>query len=173
MPETFRNRDCVVLYKGDAYPVEVDASMATTGWAGGQGVMWVSDPGDRFVVGFSDGLYAGFLLKGSNESGDMYTGITQNQPYYRVATLCAGGWLIMTTAFERYTWASRTGGGPLVEIPYQVSDRLVLSNRGLWTREDEWTLSGDPRAPNDYYIGFVAQVPDAANDYFMTLQTSI
>jgi len=172
VPENFRNRDCVTLVKGDAYPAEVSAALAAQGWPGGQGVQWVSDPGDRFVVGRSEGLYAGFLLKGSNESGDQYTAITQNQPYYRVATLCAGGWLIMTTSFERYTWASRMAG-PLVEIPYQESDRLVFSNRGLWTREDEWTLSGDPRAPNDYYIGFVCQAPAAANGYFMTIQTSI
>ena len=79
----------------------------------------------------------------------------------------------MTTSFERYTWASRNMGGPLVEIPYQESDRLVFSNRGFWTREDEWTLSGDPRAPNAYFIGFVVQPPSASNDYFMTIQTSI
>jgi hypothetical protein len=173
MPETFRTRDCVVLYKGDAYPTEVDEELATQGWVGGQGVQWTTTAGDRFVVTRSDGLYAGFLLKGSNEVGDKFTAITQNQSYYRVATLCAGGWLIMTTAFERYTWASRTGGGPLVEIVYQPSDRLVFSNRGLWTVEDEFTLSGDPRAPNDYYIGFVVQAPTVDNDYFMTIQTSI
>lgn len=173
MPETFRNRDCVTLYKGDAYPVEVNTDLALNGWMGGQGVQWVEDPMDRFIVGRSDGLYAGFLLKGSNELGDDYSAITRNQPLYRIATLCAGGWLIMTRAFERYTWASRIGGGPLVEISYQISDRLVFSNRGFWTKEDEWVLSGDPRAPNDYYIGFVAQIPTESNDYFMTIQTSI
>jgi hypothetical protein len=78
----------------------------------------------------------------------------------------------MTTSFETYTWASRQAG-PLVAITYAESDRLVFSNRGYWTSEDEWTLSGDPRAPNSYYIGFVAQIPTAANDYFMTIQTSI
>lgn len=172
MPETPRFRDCVVLFKGDAYPCEVDSELALNGWPGGQAVQWTPDPGDRFMVTRSDGLYAGFLLKGSNESGDRFTAITQNQPIYRVATLCAGGWLIMTTAFERYTWASRQLG-PLVEIVYQESDRLVFSNRGWWTNEDEWVLSGDPRAPNSYFIGFVVQVPSDANNHFMTIQTSI
>jgi hypothetical protein len=172
LPDTPRNRECVTLFKGDAFTCEVDASLARTGWQGGQGVRWVSDPGDRFMVAQSDGLYAGFLLKGSSEEGDGYTGISGNQPFYRFATLCYGGWLIMTSSYEKYTWASRQMG-PLVEIPYQESDRLVFSLRGLWTSEDEWTLSGDPRAPNDYYIGYVSQRPCAENGFFMTIQTSI
>ena len=113
------------------------------------------------------------MLNGSDEPGDMLTGLTMNQPYYKIATLCAGGWLIMTTSFERYTWASRHGPGPLVEIVYHESDRLVFSMRGYWTNSDEWTESGDPRAPNSYYIGFVVQVPTAANGWYMTIQTSI
>lgn len=172
MSETPRNRDCVVLLKGDTYPVEVDAELAANGWIGGQGVQWTADPGDKFAVKRSDGLYMGFLLKGSNEDGDGYTSITGNQARYRIATACAGGWLILTRAFERYTWASRQVG-PLVAINYQESDRLVFSNRGLWTNEDEWVLSGDPRAPNDYFIGFLVQVPSDANDWFITVQVSI
>jgi len=172
MPEASRNRECVVLFKGDAYPVEIDNTLAATGWPGGQGVLWASNLKDGFFVRQSDGLYSGFLLDGSNESGDQLTGLTRSQPIYKIGTLCAGGWLIMTSTFERYTYASRLVP-PLVPITYRESDRLVFSNRGWWTNEDEWTLSGDPRAPNTYYIGFVCQVPTAANGYFMTLQTSI
>ncbi len=170
--EVPRNRDCVALFKGDAYPCEVDTELATNGWLGGQGVQWISDTGDRFRVTRSDGLYSGFLLSGSNELGDRFTGLTQSQPIYQIATLCSGGWLIMTVAFERYTWLSRQGG-PLVEIVYQESDRLVFSNRGWWTKEDEWTLSGDPRGANEYFIAFVVQPPKASNNYYMTVQTSI
>lgn len=172
MPDTPRFRECVVLFKGDAYPCEVSDSLAAEGWQGGQGVQWFSDPNDGFFVTKSDGYYAGFMLNGSDEPGDMFTGLTMNQPYYKIATLCAGGWLIMTTSFERYTWASRQAG-PLVEIVYHETDRLVFSLRGRWTSEDEWTASGDPRAPNSYYIGFVCQIPTVANGYFMTIQTSI
>lgn len=170
---TPRSRDCVVLFKGDAYFCEIADSLAATGWPGGQGVKWSPNAKDGFFVEQSDGLYAGFLLWGSDESGDRYTGLTQNQVVYKFGTLCAGGWLIMTSSYERYTWASRQGPGPLVEIDYKESDRLVFSNRGLWTKEDEWSLSGDLRAPNDYYIGFVVQAPNAENDYFLTIQTSI
>lgn len=173
MLEVPRNRDCVVLFKGDAYPCEVSDSLASTGWAGGQGVQWVDDPRDGFVVNASDGLYAGFLLKGSAEKADFGTSMDRNQQIYHFATLCAGGWLIMTSSFERFTWASRQAG-PLVPITYRESDRLVFSNRGFWTNEDEWTLSGDPRAPNGYFIGFVAQAPVLVKDeYFMTIQVSI
>jgi hypothetical protein len=173
MPEQARNRDCVVLFKGDAYPVAVDDTMAQRGWKGGQGVQWVESSRDEFVVTFSDGYYSGFMLWGSDEIPDRFTASTQNQPAYRFGTCCAGGWLIMTTSFERYTYMSRIGGGPLVPITYHAADRLVFSLRGLFTKEDEWTLSGDPRAPNDYYIAFVSQPPTVDNGYYMTIQISI
>jgi hypothetical protein len=172
MPETPRNRECVTLFRGDAYFCEVSDALAASGWHGGQGVQWSADPADGFFVTNSDGYYAGFMLWGSDESGDDHTAMTRNQIYYKFGTLCAGGWLIMTTSVERYTWASRQIG-PLVEITYAESDRLVFSLRGYWTKEDEFTLSGDPRAPNNYYIGFVVQVPSESNGHYMTIQTSI
>jgi hypothetical protein len=91
---------------------------------------------------------------------------------YGYGIFCAGGWLISTQTYEHYTWASRQMG-PLVPIVYTVGQRLAFSNRGLWTNEDEWTLAGDPRAPNTFYIAYVAQVPRAENNYFLVLQTSI
>jgi hypothetical protein len=173
MPEQARTRDCVILVKGDAYPVTIDAAMAAGGWRGGQAVQWAASGKDEFVVTYSDGLYAGFLLWGSDESSDQFTAMTRNQPAYRFATVGAGGWIIMTTSFEQYTYASRTGGGPLVPITYSASDRLLFSLRGYWTKEDEWSLSGDPRAPNGYYIGFVCQAPSPTNYQYMTIQVSI
>jgi hypothetical protein len=97
-----------------------------------------------------------------------------SQQVYQIATLCAGGWVIITVAFEKYTWASRQMG-PLVPLVYAESDRLVFSNRGWWTKEDEWTLSGDPRAPNDYYIGYVVQPPGVGgnDEDYITIQVSI
>lgn len=173
MPEQPRTRDCIILTKGDAYPVTVDTSLANGGWKGGQAVQWVASVKDEFLVTNSDGLYAGFLLWGSDESSDQFTAMTRNQPAYRFATVGAGGWIIMTTSFEQYTYASRIGGGPLVPIVYHASDRLVFSLRGYWTKEDEWTLSGDPRAPNTYFIGFVVQAPSAITEGYMTIQVSI
>jgi hypothetical protein len=167
-----RTRDCIAIYKGDAYPVTVSDVMATQGWRGGQGVKWMASSKDEFLVTFSDGLYAGFMLWGSDEISDQFTAMTRNQPAYRFGTCCAGGWIILTTSFERYTWLSRQAG-PLVEINYHGSDRLLFSNRGFWTTEDEWTLSGDPRAPNSYFIGFVMQPPTPENGHYMTIQTSI
>lgn len=172
MPDTPRSRECVVLLKGDAYFCEVSDSLVASGWHGGQGVQWYNDPKDGFFVTASDGYYAGFMMWGSDESGDDHTAMTRNQLYYKFGTLCAGGWVIMTTSFEVFTYASRQAG-PLVRIAYQESDRLVFSLRGYWTSQDEWSLSGDPRAPNSYFIGFVMQAPTAANDYFMTIQVSI
>jgi len=167
-----RERDCFVLFKGDAYPVSVSQAMVVGGWQGGQGVQWVDSPRDEFLVDYSDGLYGGFLLWGSNEGSDKYTSLTGSQPLYGLGTLCAGGWLISTRTFERYTYSSRQIG-PLVENNYVVGERLVFSLRGWFTREDEWFLSGDPRGSNGYFIASVVQAPSVDNDHFITLQTSI
>lgn len=172
VPEQFRTRDCVILYKGDAYPVTVDSAMVQGGWSGGQGVQWAGSTKDEFLVTYSDGYYAGFLLWGSDESSDRYTAMTRNQPAYRFATVGAGGWIIMTTSYEKYTWSSRQSG-PLVPITYTASDRLVFSLRGYFTNEDEWTLSNDLRKPNNFYIAFVIQAPTAGTGLYMTVQTSI
>lgn len=161
-----------MLFRGDAYFCEISDALATTGWKGGQGVQWSANDKDGFFVTNSDGYYAGFMLFGSDEDSDQHTGLTRNQVYYKIGTLCAGGWLIATTSFERYTYESRQAG-PLVEIVYHESDRLVFSLRGYWTPQDEWTLSGDPRAPNNYYIGFCAQEPNELNGWFLSIQTSI
>ncbi len=165
MPEQFRTRDCVILVKGDAYPVSVDDILVTDGWRGGQGVQWTAPSKDEFLVTRSDGLYAGFMLWGSDESSDQFTAMTRNQPAYRFATVGAGGWVIMTTSYERYTYASRTGGGALVPLVYAESDRLVYSLRGYWTSEDEWTLTADPRGANTYFIGYVVQEPTSQSSF--------
>lgn len=175
MPEFNPTRDVEVLFKGDSYSVSVDQTMRSGGWIGGQGVKWIDSPSrDEFLVTYSDGLYGGFLLWGSDEPADQYIAMVQQQPAYGYAVLCAGGWLMQTRAFERFTYASRLGG-PLVPIVYTVGQRLVFSLRGLFTNEDEWTLSGDPRAPNGYFIANVVDVPrpNLKGEYYITLQTSI
>ena len=172
MPEFIRTRDCVVHFRGDAYPVAISDALATQGWSGCQGVMWTDSPEDEFRVTFSDGIYGGFLLWGSDETADKFTGMTGNQPLERYAIFCAGGWLLSTCTYEKYTWASRQLG-PLVEITYTVGERLRWSNRGLLTNEDEWTLTLDPRMPNNYFVAYVVQVPRPENNDYLVLQMAI
>lgn len=171
--EIFRTRDCVVFRKGDAYTVSVSDTMRSSGWLGGQGVRWIDSSKDEFLVDYSDGLYGGFCLWGSDESSDQLTAITFQQPAYGYVVFCAGGWLISTTTYEKYTYVSRTGGGPLVPIVYTAGVRLRFSLRGRWTPEDEWTLSLDPRKPNNFYVGTIVESPTALTNFYLTLQTSI
>jgi len=174
MTELARSRDCIILVKGDAYAVAVADDLSTQGWQGGSAIQWTTPIGPNLpTVKRSDGYYAGFALWGSDESSDQYTGMTRQFPTYKFLVLGAGGWLIATRSYEKYTYLSRIGGGPLVPITYNASDRLVFSLRGYWTKEDEWFLSGDPRAPNTYYIGFVAQAPSTVTQDFMSIQVSI
>lgn len=168
-----RERDVYTLFRGDSYTVSVSAAMQAAGWQGGQGVQWTDSAAhDEFLVTYSDGLYGGFLLWGANESSDEYTSLTGNQPLYGFGTLCTGGWIIATRTFERYTYASRQTG-PLVENVYIVGERLLFSLNGWFSREDEFTLSADPRAPNGYYVGSVIQAPSVDNNYYITIQTSL
>lgn len=172
MPEQFRTRDCVVLVKGDAYPVTVSAQAAASGWRGGQGVRWVPATKDDFAVGLSDGEFGGFMLWGSDESSDQYTAMTRNQPSYLFSVMGVGSWVIMTSTYERYTYASRQAG-PLVPLTYTTQDKLLFSLRGYFTNEDEWSLAGDARAPNENYVGFIMQTPSTNAEGYITIQTTL
>jgi hypothetical protein len=154
-----KGRDCIVLVKGNIITVTASSAMVINNWAGGQGVQWVaSDKIDDLKVTFSDGLAAGFLIWGSDETSDRFTSITRQQPHYSYATMVFGGGIIHTSSFEQYTYASRLIP-PLVPIVYNPHDSLYFSLRGLWTKEDEWSISGDPRAPNNNKVGVVCQTP--------------
>lgn len=172
MPEIDRTRQVVTFKKGDCYAVSIAPSLARDGWLGGQGVQWFDAGRDDLVVEASDGAAQGFLLWGSDEPSDKFTAMTRNQPAYEFGVLGFGGWLLSTTTFERYTWASRQVG-PLVEITYQPQDELVFSLRGRWTKEDEWSLSGDPRAPNENVMGVVVQPPSILTNNYLTIQARI
>jgi hypothetical protein len=171
--ELVRSRDVVTLVKGQTFTVNLGPSILTAGWAGGQGIMWLDSPYDIFIADFSDGTPNGFLLWGSNEKADQFTAYTENQPTYDFGVMCFGTWVITTSTYEKYTYQSRTGGGPLVPITYNVNDRLLFSLRGLFTNQDEWTLSGDPRAPNRFYVGYVIEPPAAYNTNYLMLQTTM
>jgi hypothetical protein len=161
-------RDVDVLFAGDKYTVSVSENMKRLGWVGGQGVMWVDSDRDEFLVDFSTGLYGGFCLWGSNEVPDSLTSMTRSQALYGYTVICAGGWLVRTSTYEKYTWASRQGGGPLVPIDYQVGERLVFSSRGYWTPE-----TNDGGGLNEYYVGSIVQAPSITNNWRLTIQSSI
>ena len=169
MPEIFHTRDCVVYFKDDVYTVVVDDAMVQAGWPGGQGVQFVGSVNDEFLVTFSRGHFGGFLMWGSDEDGDRFTAMTRNQPHYRFATMLSGAALISTSSYERYTWASRQVG-PLVPLAYQTNEKLYLSLRGLWTNEDELSLSGAADAPASL-AGIAAQAPKQENNFFLGIQT--
>lgn len=173
MSEIVRGRDCCMFVKGDTITVTVSTAMVTAGWPGGQGVMWAPSTNDEFIVTFSDGPYGGFLLWGSNESSDQFTAQTGQFTYYRYGVMCFGGSVISTSSYEKYTYASRIGGGALVALVYAPNDKLRFSLRGLWTNEDEWTISADPRGTNDFIVGTVVQIPKASNNNFLTIQTML
>lgn len=171
--DVFRTRDVVVFVKSKTIPVTISTRMQSGGWPGGQGVTWLDDPNnDLFQVDYSDGRFGGFLLWGSNEVSDQYVAYYKNQPTYRFAVMCIGSWVVSTLTFETYTYASRMAG-PLVRNVYVPGNKLRFSLRGYATPEDEWTLSGDPRAPNNFFIGRVIQPPVAFNNNYLEFQSII
>lgn len=168
-----RTRDVVTFQKGVATTTAVSPSLVAAGWNGGQGAMWLDSPDDTFLVTFSDGSFGGFLLWGSNESSDQYLATTASQLTYSFAVLCTGTWIISTSTFEKYTYQSRTGGGPLIQNVFTVGARLKFSLRGLFTPQDEWTLVSDPRAPNPFVVGYIIESPSTQNNSYLTLQTTL
>lgn len=168
-----RGRDCVMFGKGDAHPVVVDDAMLQGGWAGGQGVMWVDSDLPEPVVTYSNGLYGGFMLWGSDESADQFTASTRvTLVHPQSAVMMAGNAVISTSSYERYTYASRVAG-PLVPLVYQAGNPLYFSRRGLWTNEEE-ASQGVPLAfAPAFFTGFVVQTPSPSNQYYLGVQTSL
>lgn len=164
-----RTRECVVASKGDGYAVRLDPSILT--WSGGQGFRWADSPVDEFMVTITDGYPGGFALFGPNEAQDQLTSMVGNQLEHRFLTMGVGTWLISTTSYERHTYASRLIP-PLIPLVYSPNDPLYFSLRGYWTKEDEWTLSGDPRAPSPG-VGRVQMPPSLDTDNYLSLHTAI
>lgn len=167
-----RTRDVITLVKGQTIPAVVSDNMAKLGWPGGQGVTWIDSPSDTFLVDYADGTYAGFMLWGSNESADQFNAFTQNQPTYKFGVVCCGTWVISTSSFEQYTLQSRMAG-PLVPNTFKVGSRLRFSLRGLFTPQDEWTISGDLRAPNNFFCAVIIEAPSSSNSNYIMLQTTL
>jgi len=171
MPEIYRTRDVVVFAIGPRTTLATTSALAQAGWAGGVGLKWVDAPDDEFMVELTDGERgAGFALWGSDESSDVLTAITGHQTAYQFCVVGSGSFLMAVRVFEQSTYASRLAG-PLVPIVYASGDPLYWSLRGRFTSEDEWTASGDPRAPNPYVVANVVQAPSATTENFLTVQT--
>lgn len=171
MPEIFRTRDVVVFAQGVTFTVAADSIMRQAGWPGGQGLAWKDSPKDEFLATFSDGVRgSGFALWGSDEDSDQWTAMTGQQVSHGFVVFGSGSWILSTRTYEKFTYDSRVSG-PLVPLVYEPGDKLTWSLRGLWTKEDEWTEVGDPRAPNTNYVGQVVQ-PILPSGY-ITIQTTL
>ena len=170
--DLIRSRDCVVFVKGETFEVAVSPAMLAGGWQGGSGVQWANTSPDVFEVTYSNGLYGGYVLWGSDESADQYTAMTGQQLTYGYAVMVAGRGLISTRSYEQYTYASRLAGGPFVPLVYGPNDLLYFSLRGLWTIENELALSGSSYAPA-LPTGVVSQLPKPVNDFFLGVQVTL
>lgn len=170
--DVVRSRDLVLFCKGDAHVVQVSAEMIVGGWAGGTGVMWIDSPHPEPVVSYSNGLFGGFMLYGSDESADQFKSDTRRQLVHpQSAVMMAGSAIISTSSYERYTYGSRLAGGALTPLVYEVRDPLYFSRRGLWTKEDEASLGvALPFAPA-FSCGVVMAVPSSLNQFFLGIQT--
>jgi len=166
--DIIRGRDCIIFGKAEIYTVGVDDAMLAGGWAGGSGVTWIDSPSQIPVVSYSNGLYGGFLIWGSEESADQYTSMTGNQLAYGMGVIGTGNHVISTSSYEKYTLASRLGPGPLVPLVYTPGNPLYFSKRGLWSLEQE----GTPLGPN-FFTGFVISNPAPINQFFLGIQTSL
>ena len=148
--------DVEVLQKDATRPVGPSTGLLATGWPGGLGVCWGTTTKDSLIVTPSTGPFAsGFLLWGSSESGNQYIGFTSTPTQHQIAVMCSGAWVILTSTYEKYTWASRQAG-PLVEVAYTLNAPLYFSRRGYFTVEDEADLVADPLGPS-IPVGFVAR----------------
>lgn len=162
-----RERDLIILSKGDSQPVVVSSAMVAGGWLAGQGVEWAESGSNIRMVTYSSGFYGGYLWMGSIE--DEFASTSKSQSTYRWATMFSGGSLISTSVFEKYTYASRVAG-PLVALTYAINAPLYFSLRGRWTVENELAATGDPRGPAPS-CGVVAQIPKGVNSNFLGVQT--
>lgn len=175
-------RQLSILHKGDSMPMKIDAAMASKGWVGGTFVRWVDDGSGEPCVTIADGRYCGFTPWGSNEPADRYTAITQTNPTYKYITMFYGGNFFATSSFERYTYISRHGGGPLVPLVYSPQDFLYVSENGLITNQDESNPAvnpgglfpdGSPIVVPFLYFGLCAVPPSSLTDGRLFAQTNV
>lgn len=178
----YTNRDCALFHKGDTMPMRITDAMAASGWEGGTFVKWIDDGSGEPVVGIADGRYCGFAPFGSNESGDRYTAMTGQNPLYKYIAMFFGGNYMATTTYERYTYASRNGAGPLVPLVYRSQQFLYVSENGKITNEDESDPTvnagqlfpdGSPIEERFLFFGLCSVPPSAASKFYLYCQTNV
>jgi hypothetical protein len=183
----YANRDCVILHKGDTIPVQITASIAAQGWQGGQFARWVADPNGSPspTVDIADGRYCGIFVFGSDESGDQFTAMTNQNQTYQYVSLFFGGNILYTRVFETYEYNGRHGIGPLVPLVYTPNNPLYISENGKITPEDEsnMVMYGGPVANHTFpdgspillrfvFFGSCMVAPSAATNNYLGVQTN-
>lgn len=133
----YLDRDFAALKKADSFPAKASAALVASGWNGGQCARWVDDGNGFMCLALADGRYCGFMPFGSNESGDQYTALTDSGVTYKYVTLFFGGGIGYTRTYERDSYISRNGGGPLVPLVYMSQSILYVSGNGNITIENE------------------------------------
>lgn len=180
--EYITTRNCSIFHKGDSMPMKIDAALAAKGWAGGTFVKWTDDGTGEPCVTLADGRYCGFTPWGSNEVADQYTSMTQTFPKNRFITMFFGGNYLATSTYERYTWLSRHGIGPVTPLVYQPQDFLYVSENGIITNQDESDLAvnptglfpdGSPILVRFLQFGLCSLPPSAATDMYLYAQTNV
>lgn len=178
----YLNRECSVFHKGDSMPVKISASLANRGWLGGEFVKWTDDGSGEPCVDIADGRYCGFMPFGSNEPSDQYTSMTGQNPLYRYITLFFGGNFMATTSFEKYTYVSRHGPGPLVPLVYTAQQFLYVSENGKITNQDESNPAvnpgglfpnGDPILEPFLFFGLCSVPPTEKTNGRLFVQTNV
>ena len=178
----YTNRDCAIFHKGDSMPIRISEAMARRKWRGATFVKWVDDGTGQPCVDIADGRYCGFAPFGADEDGDQYTAMTGQNPRYKYITLFYGGNFMATRVYEKYTYASRNGAGPLVPLVYQAQQFLYISENGLITTEDESDPAvnagglfpdGSPITVRFLFFGLCAVPPTANSKEFLFCQTNV
>ena len=175
-------REVSIFHKGDSMPMRIDAAMASRGWAGGTFVRWINDGTGEPCVTIADGRYCGFSPWGSDEVADKYTSMTRTNPIYRYITLFFGGNFLATTTFERFTYQSRHGVGPVTPLVYSPQQFLYVSENGILTNQDESDPAvnpgglfpdGSPILIRFLYFGLCSVAPSVLNNNRIFLQTNV
>ena len=175
-------RELSIFHKGDSMPMRIDSLMAAQGWPGGTFVRWIDDGTGEPSVTIADGRYCGFTPWGSSEPADQYTSMTGTNPRYKYITMLFGGNFFASTTYEKYTYISRHGPGPLVPLVYTTQQFLYVSENGYPTNQDESNPlvnpgglfpDGSPILVPFLYFGLCAVPPSVATEGRMYIQSNV
>lgn len=174
-------RDLILLHKGDSITPAISASLAASGWDGGQFVRWTDAGNGELTVTLANGVYCGFMPFGSEEAGDGYVSITGQNPRYKYVSMYFGGNVFYTRTFETQTYIARNGLGPAAALTYTANQALYVSENGKITNQDESDLAvnpgglfpdGTPITVPFVFFGVCAVPPSSASRNYIAVQTN-